>query len=766
VLQYETCDPLHHDYWPWEMTPPVMYDAHSVGARLRSSMACSTSSVLTRHCVAHNLCVSKKRGVFLIKSPPGVKQPPAPTVLHPPGHRPSTWRKDHMEQDAFGIQNADVWRDSRVQINHLQLTPDLVNELRGVVASESTVFVMSSYSPQHLAHWLSNNVLPLYRMWRRYGASPHDDVITTNPQPMFDRWPFPLNNMPLNPDNYEETPRCWTRAVLGQERACTHSFCFTSPLEKAVMSEFRADAVAVGDKLLAQRTLAPAATPATELKVIMIQRNNTRRVLNSAALADTLVSAFATFKSNTTVSSRARRHYTAQTPVLHVLKLEHSTLAQQIDMFKDARILIGMHGNGQINMLWMDYSKRNHVFEYYSPQFWSPWFREIAEIVGITHHGMVCHTKLCDASRIPEQAAIVNPYGNKTDGETYKAWGTVADIDEVLPLILESVRDIQQADADAADLVADPLLPAATSRVNRPHFTVKQWLAAEDDSALEQCVDREYSQIKARIVILATDGDKDVAELKECLRSVYKYMTSCHQYSVVIFHENFSDALQADIAAASRNHVIFERVTLAAPADFDLSQPSPWNKRSKWGYMHMIRFFFKSVFDHPAVRDLDYYMRMDTDSRLTAPVTKDPFRLMMKRSLEYGYCKMTTDEYFVDGMWDAYDAYAKKEHHKPQAREFSSPATATARSKLPIFYNNFEIVHVPWYRSGKVQGWINHVDRSHKIYTHRWGDAGLRYLTALLFLTDTQAAQLPVTYTHQGQGCDATDVPTQRQFDV
>ena len=36
--------------------------------------------------------------------------------------------------------------------------------------------------------------------------------------------------------------------------------------------------------------------------------------------------------------------------------------------------------------------------------------------------------------------------------------------------------------------------------------------------------------------------------------------------------------------------------------------------KNKWGYKHMITFWWKNVFEHPQIQKLDFYCRLDTDS--------------------------------------------------------------------------------------------------------------------------------------------------------
>jgi len=51
-------------------------------------------------------------------------------------------------------------------------------------------------------------------------------------------------------------------------------------------------------------------------------------------------------------------------------------------------------------------------------------------------------------------------------------------------------------------------------------------------------------------------------------------------------------------------------------------------------YMHMIRFFFSGIFDHDALADAAFVMRMDCDSELLAPLP-NVFAMLESRSASY-----------------------------------------------------------------------------------------------------------------------------------
>ena len=51
----------------------------------------------------------------------------------------------------------------------------------------------------------------------------------------------------------------------------------------------------------------------------------------------------------------------------------------------------------------------------------------------------------------------------------------------------------------------------------------------------------------------------------------------------------------------------------------------------------------------------------------------------------------------------------------------------------PMFYTNFEIMNVSWFRDAARRGVRAGVDATGQIFGNRWGDAPLRWLTLALF---------------------------------
>jgi hypothetical protein len=50
----------------------------------------------------------------------------------------------------------------------------------------------------------------------------------------------------------------------------------------------------------------------------------------------------------------------------------------------------------------------------------------------------------------------------------------------------------------------------------------------------------------------------------------------------------------------------------------------------------MASWYFSKVFAHPRVAGLDYYARLDTDSKVTSPIRYDMFAFMRDNGFSYG----------------------------------------------------------------------------------------------------------------------------------
>ena len=161
------------------------------------------------------------------------------------------------------------------------------------------------------------------------------------------------------------------------------------------------------------------------------------------------------------------------------------------------------------------------------------------------------------------------------------------------------------------------------------------------------------------------------------------------------------------------------------------------------GYRHMCRFFTNNIFWEPALQDVKYYMRLDTDSFTPKPITYDLFDHMDQHGYKYGY--ITTE-------MDAPHYYSGLQSSIAQYLESASVPTLEPISEIEdgrCYYTNFEICEVAWFREEPWVSYFKWIDEDGGIYRQRWGDHIIRYLGLHLFMPQAQIHQFrDVPYLH------------------
>ncbi|KAG2227432.1 hypothetical protein INT45_007457 [Circinella minor] len=255
------------------------------------------------------------------------------------------------------------------------------------------------------------------------------------------------------------------------------------------------------------------------------------------------------------------------------------------------------------------------------------------------------------------------------------------------------------------------------------------------------------------------ENHREMLKFNKSLWNLWEHFSQDYpQYPVYIFHEpaftqKYRERYQK-MWPPELKVEFFEITFKDIPYLFNLGASlqnlglNPTNRRAFPGYNNMIRFFWTHVFQSEAVRDLDYFWRLDHDSMLQSRVGVDIFYYMKKRNMKYGYRAVTTDvRHVTNGMLAFFDKYRRDQDHQSVTNGTSCaimsrkncleiPDTTRERNEyFPLmYYNNFEIVHVPTWRSKNMQQLMDSVDNTDMIYWNRWGDAPLRYYSINMML--------------------------------
>lgn len=207
---------------------------------------------------------------------------------------------------------------------------------------------------------------------------------------------------------------------------------------------------------------------------------------------------------------------------------------------------------------------------------------------------------------------------------------------------------------------------------------------------------------------------------------------------VFVFHEDDVD-MSALRAASARANPTLCRV------DFSSIQAGCENlTKGQRGYRHMCRFFANEWFLRPELDGYDFVMRMDVDSFILSPCRENLFARMDRENLHYAYRATLKDApRYCTGLWETADNYFRESGIMPKAllyRDIRRPR---------IFYTNFEICHLSWFRSAVWQSFFSAIDKAGGIAKHRWGDAPIRYIGVRALMESSEIWQAtPLHYQH------------------
>eukprot|EP00668_Euglena_longa_P041012 GGOE01053972.1.p1 GENE.GGOE01053972.1~~GGOE01053972.1.p1 ORF type:complete len:345 (-),score=99.01 GGOE01053972.1:484-1494(-) len=269
-------------------------------------------------------------------------------------------------------------------------------------------------------------------------------------------------------------------------------------------------------------------------------------------------------------------------------------------------------------------------------------------------------------------------------------------------------------------------------------FNFSQWNLAKRPPR------RLCQRLRQRAVVYLVHPDR-THELRDSLVLLFRNFLDEFRYPVLVFHEGLLDEPETSALLAKalrpQQHCLvrFLQTAFTFPAGFDPAQARERGVVDEAGFphhQHVRHFWFKAVFEHREVRRLQYFLRMDSDSLLVHPVNYDLFDFFQRKGLKYGYYRaMDDDASWSKGLWEFMDHYlAIQGLRQPTTIAFPKPRKMP-RARVPMFYTNFEVVHVPTIVGRlDIQEFISGVDVTWRIYTHRWSDAVLRYFLVHIFL--------------------------------
>jgi mannosyltransferase len=147
----------------------------------------------------------------------------------------------------------------------------------------------------------------------------------------------------------------------------------------------------------------------------------------------------------------------------------------------------------------------------------------------------------------------------------------------------------------------------------------------------------------------------------------------------------------------------------------------------------MCAFFSYKIFNHPRIRDLTYYLRLDDDSYVREPACFDPFEYMHVNNKSYAFRDSPPDMGWVtEGMWPFVSNYAQRHPEVEKTLQRNSfewapnrlwPQGFGADANFPSYETNFDLVKVPRFRTPEMTEFLYELASDPKrFYWYRWGE--------------------------------------------
>jgi alpha 1,2-mannosyltransferase len=248
-----------------------------------------------------------------------------------------------------------------------------------------------------------------------------------------------------------------------------------------------------------------------------------------------------------------------------------------------------------------------------------------------------------------------------------------------------------------------------------------------------------------------TYGRDSRALLEKSLDLLFENYNNKFKHSVIIFHEGDFRPKDQQEVAKNRNEIQFREIHFEVPSF--LKSESGIDKtlgQYGMGYRHMIRFFALLVFDKLDELGYDWFMRLDDDSFIHSKIDYNLFEFMEKKGYEYGYrVEQCEGKCGMLGFEETVLDYIASERIKPaffyehlkrsSIKIILKNGVKTILMKLNpsrsysleplyeydrwIYYNNFFITKLSFWKRPDVRSFLHHLDRTGGGYKYRWGDA-------------------------------------------
>lgn len=261
------------------------------------------------------------------------------------------------------------------------------------------------------------------------------------------------------------------------------------------------------------------------------------------------------------------------------------------------------------------------------------------------------------------------------------------------------------------------------------------------------------------IVIMVRSTLDDVRLLNECIGSLEVNLAPTLAESDFVFfvEKDFGDLRESVVRPANfKNNFNFVEIDLSIPEEIsDKSQiptlfPHPTHSNGPVDFGHpgfsveyrsMCRFFSGVFYINHSLAKYASYIRLDTDSKFLKGTDYSLFTWLKSNQIHYGFINSAVQNDHPDVVRNLRKSIKK---YVGLPRRLTMPKHIGTR----MFYTNFEIGSLEFFRSHQWQNFFSYLDSSNGFYLYRWGDAPVRFAGLWAVGSANQVQKIPLGFTY------------------
>lgn len=256
---------------------------------------------------------------------------------------------------------------------------------------------------------------------------------------------------------------------------------------------------------------------------------------------------------------------------------------------------------------------------------------------------------------------------------------------------------------------------------------------------------------KSCIFFLVKNDAHHLKRFELCLDLLNNNFLKKYPYPVVLGHEGIDN----NILNYFKSRIISK--TYFYKLNFNLNDYSkeiiskiPEKFKGHWdehaffsiGYRHMCRLFSGEIYKDSFFDNVNYLMRLDTDSFFNKELSFDLFKYMQDNDLIYATFRENKDlDYVCEGLFDCVKDFLNINNIDKELKCINYNGTVET---------HIEISNMKKIKNSDYMKMYDFIDKTGNIYIKRWGDANIKYFGMKLFF-DKQSCFLEdknIGYSH------------------